>query len=121
MNTTQIITLAVLMILLSIRVVPEIQNAIRTSRCKDTQTPYCFFELKSKKSRYLSPEKVQNILLRKQYCNYIGLLIFISELDKIIIRMSNGSENLITLAKDVQKSKEEGALEVNECAENEDG
>lgn len=125
MNTTQIAILVVLVVLLLIRIMPEIQNAIRTRRCKITSIPYCFFELTSEKIYSLSDEEVnslnvprqEGIIMCKRYCNRIGLLIFISELDKMIIQMSEGKENLITLATDVQKSKEEGVLEVNESAD----
>lgn len=128
LNTTQIITLVVLMVLLIIRMIPEIQNAIRKHRCKITSVPYCFFELTSEKIYSLSDEKVDSLdvqrqegtIMCKKYCNRIGLLIFISELDKMIMQMSEGEENLITLAQDVQKSKEEGVLEVHESADDQD-
>ena len=103
-------TLVVILVLLIIRLIPEIIKGYRKMKVNNETEPYARFKLTCQKTNSRFGNKIDQTIMFEKSCNQIGLILFVKSLDDALKESSNGETDLIEFIKDVRKAEKEGAL-----------
>lgn len=116
MQQLQILLLSLILVLLLIKAVPKIIEDYRKFKMEQRK-PYAYFELTTINNNSLDENKIESDVKFKSYCNQMGLMLFVKQLNDNLISTTKGKVDLIKLLEEVQKAEEEGELIVESADE----